>query len=186
MDTSTSSTFPDDWSSRLLYSPADLSGRSLSTATMCPVYAFSGSTRSVVIIIQHSIHITLLIRGISCSEEGITAILLNIGSDDYKEHSVDFHEALTTVCLEPTSSAAADTLLSALSVKERSFLVGGASGRLVHHRADSAWFAQKDVVLFDGAGSPVGSIAWGFSFVAWSDASNVRTCCVRMIFNHLI
>ena len=113
----------------------------------------------------------------SCSDEGLTAILLTIGGhsttggDDFKEHSVAFHEPLTAVCLEPLSSATSPdaTVLG----KERSFLAGGASGRLVLHRADSTWFAQKDTVLFDGAGSPISSITRGYSYVAWADASNV-------------
>lgn len=82
---------------------------------------------------------------------------------------MDFHEPLTAVCFEPFSVTSPE----AVSGKERSFLAGGSSGRLVLHRADSAWFTQKDAVLFEGAGSPISSITRGFSYVAWADASNV-------------
>lgn len=49
---------------------------------------------------------------------------------------------------------------------------GGANGQLVHHK--HAWFSQKDVELFKGAGTPVSSIVWRGNVVAWADASQVR------------
>jgi len=147
-------------------------GRSHWTATVYPDSCTSSGLTdySSSVVITPSMN---LMRSIcdSCSDEGLTVILLTVGhtGDDFKEHSVDFHEPLTAVCLEPSSVTSPE----AVSGKERSFLAGGSSGRLVLHRADSTWFIQKDAVLFDGAGSSISSITRGFSYVAWADASNV-------------
>jgi hypothetical protein len=73
--------------------------------------------------------------------------------DENKQVTINFNEQLKKICIERGSGS---------SRKERSFIVGSASGRLIYHR--SAWFANKDVTLFAGSGSEVTSIAWKGDF----------------------
>jgi hypothetical protein len=42
----------------------------------------------------------------------------------------------------------------------------------MHHK--ESWFTQKNVPLFQGAGSPVTSIEWRGQLIAWADATCVR------------
>jgi hypothetical protein len=67
--------------------------------------------------------------------------------------------------------------------KDCSFIVGTASGHLIHHRANQSWstaFSQKgkvDKVLFAGSAtrtSAVAAVAWRGCLVAWADAHAVR------------
>lgn len=50
--------------------------------------------------------------------------------------------------------------------------LGSVAGQLIYHR--TVWFSQKNVILFNGADSPVTVIAWRGNIVAWGDATQVR------------
>ena len=98
----------------------------------------------------------------SCSDNGLV-VVYNLGPDNEdKETIVHFNEPVKSICLDDNSNGK----------RERSFIVGGASGQLVYHR--TLWFTQKDVVLFNGADSPVSKIVWRRNVVAWADATSVR------------
>lgn len=97
----------------------------------------------------------------SCSDNG-TVVVHTIGPEEDKENVIHLSEPLKSVCVEDCSSLKRD----------KSFIVGGQSGQLTHHR--TVWFAQKNAVLFQGADSAVTTIAWRGNFVAWADATQVR------------
>ena len=50
--------------------------------------------------------------------------------------------------------------------------IGSVAGQLIYHR--TVWFSQKNVTLFNGADSPVTTIAWKGNIVAWADSCQVR------------
>lgn len=97
----------------------------------------------------------------SCSDNG-TVVVHTIGPDEDKENVIHLSEPLKVVCVEDDNS----------SKRDKSFIVGGLSGQLTHHR--TVWFAQKNVILFQGADSAVTNISWRGNLVAWSDATQVR------------
>jgi len=98
----------------------------------------------------------------SCSECG-SAVINTMGIDgDEKETALTVTQPLKAICAEDSVS----------SKRERSFIVGGAGGQLIHHR--HAWFSQKDIELFRGSGTPVCALAWRGDVVAWADSSQVR------------
>lgn len=98
----------------------------------------------------------------SCSDNGLV-VVYSIGSDNEdKETIVHFNEPVKSICLDDNSNGK----------RERSFIVGGQSGQLVYHR--TLWFTQKDIILFNGADSPISNIVWRRNLVAWADALNVR------------
>lgn len=85
--------------------------------------------------------------------------------DEIKETTIQFAEPVTKVCIERTNHDGAR--------KDKSFIVGCTSGKLLLHR--TAWFNQKkDITLFNGTGSAVTNIVWRGDLVAWSDAGAVR------------
>ncbi len=83
----------------------------------------------------------------SCSDSGSVEMAL---PDENKQVTINFNEQLKKICIEKGTPSSGR--------KERSFIVGSASGRLTYHR--TAWFSHKDIVLFAGSGSEVCSIAW--------------------------
>lgn len=97
----------------------------------------------------------------SCSDNG-TVVIHSIGPDEDRESVVHMSEPLKAVCVEDDGA----------TKRDKSFIVGGASGQLTLHR--TTWFAQKNVVLFQGADSAVQTISWRGYLVAWADASQVR------------
>jgi hypothetical protein len=103
----------------------------------------------------------------SCSDNG-TVVIYTLG--DEEKEVVSFNEPVKAVCLK--NIGLDKNLTNNKEKKERSFIVGGNSGQLVYHR--TSWFKKKDVVLFNGAGSPVSIITWRENIVAWADAAQVR------------
>jgi len=102
---------------------------------------------------------------ISCSDDG-TAVITTINGDEAKESTIyTCQEPITAICCESSVNT---------NKKERGFLLGTSKGRMVYRK--TAWFAQKDMILFPGDGSPVYKIAWkaDSSHVAWVDSSLVR------------
>jgi hypothetical protein len=83
-------------------------------------------------------------------------------SGEEKEHIVNFSEQLKVICMEEEAGLK----------KEKSFIVGTATGQLIYHK--TSWFAPKNSSLFGGTGSPVCAIAWRGGIVAWADLSHVR------------
>ena len=63
-----------------------------------------------------------------------------MGGDGDKETVIHLNEPVKAVCIEDSND----------SKRDRSFVVGCASGQLIHHR--QVWFTQKNVILFNGAG----------------------------------
>ncbi len=96
----------------------------------------------------------------SCSDDGTVEVFL---PDENKQTMLSFNEQLKKICIEKGNNS---------NKKERSFIVGSASGRLIYHRKST--FSYKDIVLFSGASSAVSSIAWRGNLVAWCDTNTVR------------
>lgn len=103
----------------------------------------------------------------SCSDNG-TVVIYTLG--DQEKEIVNFNEPVKAICLK--NIGLDKNLTNNKEKKERSFIVGGNSGQLVYHR--TSWFKKKDIVLFNGADSPVSIITWRENIVAWADATQVR------------
>lgn len=116
--------------------------------------------------------------------------MLSLFQGNYKEHALSFNEPLTCACLEARSNigttsqnvAQLNSVYSNANLKDRSFLVGTLSGRIIHYKP-SSWFTQKEVVLFAGAGSAVTNIQKEGNLIAWSDASQVLASSIELLSN---
>jgi WD40 repeat protein len=107
----------------------------------------------------------------SCSDDGSVYIYTPNGSQEEREHIVNFSDPLKVICMEEGDGA--DGVAGhGQQKKEKSFIVGTATGQLIYHK--TSWFAPKNTSLFGGSGSPVCAIAWRGAIVAWADLSHVR------------
>ena len=97
----------------------------------------------------------------SCSVDG-NAVLYALGELEVQETVVNLKQPLRCICVDKIS----------LSKKDKSFIVGGESGQLIHHK--QMWLSKKNVLLFPGAKTPVCSISWRGNIVAWADSNHVR------------
>eukprot|EP01038_Epipyxis_sp_PR26KG_P008152 gene8152-11033_t len=113
-----------------------------------------------------SIDATNGVTVLSCSDTGSVVVITINMDDESKESTTYFNEPVRSVAIEPSNATNYN------SKKERSFIVATSSGRIIHHR--SAWFTQKDLVLFAGAGSSVTSLSWRNNLIAWCDDSVIR------------
>lgn len=109
----------------------------------------------------------------SCSDNG-TAVVASYSHSNYdtKENIIHFPEQIKAICLEDSSNNSNSNSGSNSNKKDRSFIVGCVSGKLIYYQ--SQWFAHKNIVLFKGSNTSVTAIAWKYNFVAWSDAQQVR------------
>ena len=107
----------------------------------------------------------------SCSDNGTVVIGSTTVEDNSKEVVVHFTEPIKSLCLEDSNNITSNNANSNRN-RERSFMVGTSSGKLIHHRAQ--WFAHKNIVLFKGSNVSVSNIAWKNNLVAWADTYHVR------------
>ena len=54
--------------------------------------------------------------------------------------------------------------------------IGTSSGAIVHRRKSG--HKMKNMVLFEGANTPVHCISWRGAVVAWADSRHIRLLCV--------
>ena len=73
-----------------------------------------------------------------------------------------FNEPVRAIALEEVSTGS----------RERSFLIGTLSGQLIRHH--TAWFSQKNSILYKGDGTSVTVIKTCGNLVAWADLFYVR------------
>eukprot|EP01035_Chromulina_nebulosa_P019588 gene19588-25491_t len=97
----------------------------------------------------------------SCSDNG-TIVIHSLLNEDDKGTTIHFNEPVKCVCVENDDNPK----------KEKSFLVGCSSGKLIHHK--QVWFTNKNSVLYQGQDSPVNAIVWRKDLIAWSDSTMLR------------